>query len=289
MEAVRGSRGQGRVRLAVATALGSTLLCVLLVALASPGAQAGGPTLLPDLVTLGISRHDIVVEKRGKHRFLRLSNTVGNRGTAPLDIARGEPGEVGDCADNEWEAVQRLFDDENSNGVIDGPELQGLPAEEVPFGCMRFHDAPGHLHWHVLDFARYQLRRARTGKLVESKKVGFCVIDTEQPYPTLPGSPEKPYYPQDEGCGGLDDEGVPTPPESEGLSIGWADVYFFGLPGQSMEITGLRRGRYCLISTADPTDQIAEANDSNNEHTVRLKLRPRKLRFKKLPGPCQLP
>jgi Lysyl oxidase len=288
MEAAPGSRGVGRVRLAVATALGSVLGCVLLLAIASsPGARAGSPGLLPDLVTMGIKRSDIVVEKRGRHRFLRLSNTVGNRGTAPLDITRGDPGEFGDCADGEWEAVQRLFADENSNGYIDGAESHGPPADELPFGCMRFHDAPGHLHWHVLDFARYQLRRARTGKLIESKKVGFCVIDTEQPFPKLPGTPEKPYYPQDGGCGGLDKEGQPTPPDSEGLSIGWADVYFFGLPGQSLEITKLRRGRYCLISKADPTGLIAESDDSNNTHTVRLKLRPRKLRFKKLHGPCR--
>lgn len=261
---------------------------LLLGLTSSPGAEAGSPELLPDLVTLGISRHDIVVEKRGKHRFLRLSNTVGNRGIAPLDIARGDEGELGGCAENDWEAVQRLFDDENSNGVIDGSESHGPADDELPFGCMRFHDAPGHLHWHVLDFARYQLRRAKTGRLVESKKVGFCVIDTEQPFPSLPGSPEKSHYPVGEGCGGLDQNGMPTPPVSEGLSIGWADVYFFGLPGQSMEITGLRRGRYCLISKADPTNLIAEASDSNNTHTVRLKLRPRKLRFKKLPGPCRL-
>jgi hypothetical protein len=286
MEAVRGSRGTGRVRLAVATALGSALGCVLLVALASPGAHAGAPALLPDLVTLSIGRSDIVVEKRGKHRFLRLSNTVGNKGTSPLDIISGPPS--GECAADEYDAVQRFFVDSNTNGHYDPGDDMAEPSEWPHFGCMRFHDAPGHLHWHVLDFARYQLRRAKTGKLIESKKVGFCVIDTEQPFPGLPGSPEKPYYPQGEGCGGLNEEGEPTPPESEGLSIGWADVYFFGLPGQSMEITRLRRGRYCLISKADPTDLIAESNDSNNTHTVKLKLRPRKLRFKKLPGPCQL-
>jgi hypothetical protein len=288
MEAVRGSRRTARVRLAVATAFGSALGSVLLVALASPGAHAGAPALLPDLVTLGMSRHDIVVEKRGKHRFLRLSNTVGNKGTSPLDIMGETPS--GDCAENEFNAVQRFFVDSNTNGHYDPGDDMADPGEWIRFGCMTFHDAPGHLHWHVLDFARYQLRRAKTGRLVESKKVGFCVIDTEQPFPALPGSPEGPQYPAKgtEGCGGLNDEGEPTPPESEGLSIGWADVYFFGLPGQSMDITRLRRGRYCLISKADPTNLIAESNDGNNTHTVRLKLRPRKLRFKKLPGPCQL-
>jgi hypothetical protein len=286
MDGVRSSRNAGRLRLAVATGLGSTLACVLLVALATPGAHAGAQPLLPDLVTLGIVRSDIVVEKRGKHRFLRLSNTVGNKGTSPLDIVSDPPS--GECADDEYNAVQRFFVDSNPNGHYDEDDELAEPGDWLRFGCMRFHDTPGHLHWHVLDFARYQLRRARTGKLVESKKVGFCVIDTERPFPTLPGSPKDPYFPQGDGCGGLNDEGVPTPPQSEGLSIGWADVYFYGLPGQSLDISRLRRGRYCLISKADPTNLIAESNDSNNTQTVRLKLRPRKLRFKKLRGPCQL-
>jgi Lysyl oxidase len=286
MDGVRSSRNAGRLRLAVATGLGSTLACVLLVALATPGAHAGAQPLLPDLVTLGIARGDIVVEKRGKHRFLRLSNTVGNKGTSPLDIVSDPPS--GECADDEYDAVQRFFVDSNPNGHYDEDDELAEPGDWLRFGCMRFHDAPGHLHWHVLDFARYQLRRARTGRLVESKKVGFCVIDTERAFPGLPGSPKDPSFPQGDGCGGLNDDGVPTPPQSEGLSIGWADVYFYGLPGQSLDISRLHRGRYCLISKADPTNLIAESSDSNNTHTVRLKLRPRKLRFKKLRGPCQL-
>jgi hypothetical protein len=288
MEAVRGSRGAGRVRLAVATALASTLGSIILLALASsPGAEAGSPEVLPDLVTLGIGRNDIVLEKRGKHRFLRLSNEVGNMGASPLDISAGDPSEFPGCADDEYSARQGFFDDTDSNGVIDLYEL-GEPDTRVAFGCMEFHAAPGHLHWHVLDFARYQLRRASNGKLVESKKVGFCVIDSRR----VPGVPPTypAYYPAQDttGCGDLNDGGTPTPPESEGLSIGWADLYFFGLPGQSLEISKLRRGRYCLISKADPTDMIEESDDSNNTHTVRLKLRPRKLRLKKLPGPCRL-
>jgi hypothetical protein len=285
MDARGGTRGAGRIRLAALTAFVSALGCTLLVALGSPGAQAGSPELEPDLVTLGIGRSDIVLEKRGKHRFLRLSNTVGNRGSGPLDVVPAPA--TGECdPETEFNAVQRLFSDDGDGVFERGIDL---PGDEIPFGCMRFHDAPGHLHWHVLDFARYELRRAKTGKRVDSQKVGFCVIDTERPFPTLPGSPKEPYYPgTGDGCGGLDDEGQPMPPDSEGLSIGWADVYFFGLPGQSLEITGRRRGRYCLISTADPTGLIAESNEGNNAHTVRLQMRPRKLRFKKLHGPCRL-
>ncbi|HEX2466936.1 MAG TPA: lysyl oxidase family protein [Solirubrobacterales bacterium] len=282
MEARRARQGASRIRLAALTALGSAMGCFLIIALGSQGADAGAPGPNPDLVTLGISRSDLVLDKRGKHRFLRLSNTVGNRGGGPLDIAPGEPGETGPCDDDEYTALQGFFDDTNSDGHLEGVELDQPADRYVPFGCMRFHDAPGHMHWHVLSFAKYELRRAKTGKKVSSNKVGFCVIDTEQPFPTLPGSPEKPFYPQGKGCGSTDE-----PPELEGLSIGWADIYFFGLPGQSLDISKSRRGRYCLISTADPNNLITESNEFNNAETVRLKLRPRKLKLKKLDGSCR--
>jgi hypothetical protein len=278
-----GSSVANRVRLAGLVAVASAGAGLALVGLASPPAGAADTPLRPDLVTLPIGRQDLLVEKRGKHRLLRLSNEVGNRGTAPLDIAPGAPGEIGPCADNEFDAVQRFFDDTNANGYIDDGDDLAPSGTWNAFGCMKFHDAPGHLHWHVLDFARYTLRRASTGKRIDSNKIGFCVIDTERPFPGLNGSPLEPVYPNGDGCGSLEE-----PPDSEGLSIGWADLYYFGLPGQSLDVTHLPRGRYCLISKTDPSNLIEESNEANNQLTVKLRLRPRKLRFHKLKGACQL-
>ena len=58
---------------------------------------------------------------------------------------------------------------------------------------MRYH--PAHDHWHVLDFARYELRKDPSGKLVVgSRKVGFCLVDTRPVFPG-PVTPEHPRYP----------------------------------------------------------------------------------------------
>jgi hypothetical protein len=217
-----------------------------------------------------------------KRKLLRLSNEVGNRGAGPLEVVPGTKGEPGSCPDGQYEAVQRVFGETNG---VPGFQRTGGPPDAVDheeiFGCMRYHAAPGHDHWHVLDFAKYELYRERRGIRVTARKVGFCVIDTERAFPSVLGSPTESFYLS--GCGG---PGVA--PTIEGLSVGWADVYFFGLPGQSLKINHLHRGRYCLVSTADPGNMIEESNEGNNEVQVRLKLRPRKLKARVLKGACKL-
>ena len=116
------------------------------------------------------------------------------------------------------------------------------------FGCERFH--PPHDHWHLLDFSRYKLVRQRTGRtVVRSTKIGFCVIDTDRRFASLPGSPAAPYYPA--GSADCDRDSI------DGLSVGWTDTYAYSLPGQQLNVTGLRRGRYCLVSKADPSQPAA--------------------------------
>jgi hypothetical protein len=70
--------------------------------------------------------------------------------------------------------------------------------------------------------------------------------------------------------------------------VGWADEYYYGLPGQALDITGVKAGRYCLASTADPANLLREANNSNNRRRTRIELRPAKHVVKTLPGPCRI-
>ena len=265
-----------RMRLVAVVALASVVACALLIGL-STSAEAGGNQLRPDLVTLPIEKHDLVLEKVVKRKLLRLSNEVANRGTGPLEVTSAPP--TGSCADGERDAVQVTYLE--SNGQPGFQRGADTTSESERFGCMEYHAAPGHDHWHVLDFAKYELLRERKGTRATAQKVGFCVIDSNAAFPSLPGAPDERHY--SGGCGGPGVE-----PTEEGLSVGWADIYFFGLPGQSLRINGLNRGRYCLRSTADPTNLITEANESNNATEVRLKLRPRKLRARPLKGACKL-
>ena len=46
---------------------------------------------------------------------------------------------------------------------------------------------------------------------------------------------------------------------TQGISAGWADAYVLTLPGQSLDVTELPRGSYCLTTRADPTGMSRRA------------------------------
>ena len=97
-------------------------------------------------------------------------------------------------------------------------------------------------------------------------------------FPRLPGSPNSGYYPR----GGCDEH------STLGVSVGWEDEYYYGLPGQELNVTGVKAGRYCLVSTADPDNLLRESDNSNNARRTRIALRPAKREAKVLPGGCRL-
>ena len=51
-------------------------------------------------------------------------------------------------------------------------------------------------------------------------------------------------------------------------------------------MTGLGRGRYCLVSSADPDNLLRESNNSNNARKTRIALHPAKRSVKRLSGHC---
>ncbi len=268
-----------RIRIAAAVVLagaGGVFAVVL-----APGAAGGTAALTPDLLTLAVDEEQIFVTQEGSKTLLRLTTEVANVGNGPLEVF---PSAVsancdgdGDPA-NDRDASQRIFDDTNGSGGFE-PGADGVASERL-FGCMRYHAA--HNHWHTLDFARYELRKDPSGKLVAgSRKVGFCLVDTRPVFPG-PATPEHPRYPfgsttEDVGC----DQNA-----TQGVSAGWADSYVFAVPGQQLDLTGLRRGHYCLISRADPLNLLEELNEENNVRRVRVALRPKRLSVRKLSGRC---
>jgi Lysyl oxidase len=265
----------------LATALAATLT-ILVVAGAAivPAAGAGShPRLLPDLVTLRVGQGDLILKRSGKKLLLRLSNVIGNRGPGPLEIRPS--GAPSDCDGdgnpaNDRATYQRIFRDSNADHAFDRD--QDMESNDRLFGCERFH--PPHHHWHLLDFSRFKLVRERTGRtVVRSTKISFCVIDTDHPFAGLPGSPPRGYYPA--GSADCDRDSI------DGLSVGWSDIYHYSLPGQKLNVTGLRHGRYCLVSTADPNNLLRESDNSNNAHRARIALHPGKRKVKRLPGRCR--
>jgi Lysyl oxidase len=268
-----------RLRLAAAGVLAAAGAVATVVF--APGAAGGPAALTPDLITLAVEEEQIIVTEEGSKTLLRLTTEVANVGNGPLEVFpsafSANCDDDGDPA-NDRDASQRIFDDTNGSGGFE-PGADGV-ASEHRFGCMRYHAA--HDHWHTLDFARYELRKDPSGKLVAgSRKVGFCLVDTRPVFPG-PGTPQHPRYPFGSasphvGC----DQNA-----TQGVSAGWADSYVFAVPGQQLDLTGLRRGHYCLISRADPLDLLDELNEENNVRRVRVALRPNRLSVRKLTGRC---
>ena len=176
----------------------------------------------------------MVTAEHGR-RLLRLSTEVANHGDGPLEVfPSAESANCdgdGDPA-NDRDASQRTFADSDGGGGFTAGSTR-IEAEQR-FGCMRYH--PAHDHWHVLDFARYELRREPTGKPVaQLAKVGFCVGDTRVAFPSAAAPPARlPVRGRHEpiGC---------TAAATQGLSAGWADLYVFAVPGQQLDVTWARR------------------------------------------------
>jgi Lysyl oxidase len=274
--AVRSGAVGVKSRAAIATAALSLTVAVS----SAPGAGAP-PPLLPDLVVLPVQRDDLLAERYGDRILLRFSTEIANRGDGPLEVfpspASNDCDGDGDPGDDR-DTFQRVFADSNGNGLLD----RGLDAvySERRFGCMHFHAAHG--HWHVLDIAAYELRREPQGKTVAgTRKVGFCLSDNRLAIPGERTPPAAVYPIRPVGSEGCDATAT------EGLSVGWADLYALGLPGQDLEISGLPRGRYCLILRADPRALLEESDELNDVRRVRLRLRPDVPDVRKLDGPCR--
>jgi Lysyl oxidase len=281
-----GATGRlGLTALVAALAVGAAAGLLVLADAAESGAP--GDDLKPDLFVQRPS--ELYLADAGKEIRLRVSNTVANRGTGPLEMT----GNGDDCPYEGPTAgkltVQHLYEDSDDPGSPGWFERDADPSyTELEAGCSRYH--PKHDHWHFDNFARYTLLDEPTGEVVGgSRKVSFCVIDTGQPYPDLPGSPEESYYPQDPGSA------FPTCSETsvDGLSIGWEDTYGASLPGQGIRVTGLRRGYYCLVLETDPPlpgapgGVLNESREGNNTRTIRLRMRPGRLFVARLGSDCK--
>lgn len=249
---------------------------------------AGDPAdeLFPDLKTVAPGGLSLALHAhKSGSTVLRLSNRIANAGDGPLELyaqpATGPciPGDEFPDEPYDLDANQILFEDTNDNGEFDRGTDQ--VSEDVRVGCFEYHVA--HNHWHFQDFSQYTLADVKTGEQLAgpSRKIGFCILDGDRRYPDLPGSPAIPHYPDDTssgfGCGfGEPEDG----PGAMGLSVGYADVYTYSLPGQRLDVSGVPPGTYCLVSTANPVhavddpSDIVEATHSNNSRRRQITIDP---------------
>jgi len=216
------------------------------VALESWSTRAGGPRLLrPDMFSL--RARDLRMTFRNGFRVLRFSSMLANGGRGPM-VVRPRP--RGDCPPGHRLARQLISVDRNR----DRHYQRGVDTREVSrrAGCMVDH--PTHHHWHFEGMAAYRLvdpgprRHVVTGR----PKVSFCLRDN-QPIPGTRPRQRRAFFGD---CGRN---------LVQGISPGWVDLYDLTLPGQSLRLPrGMRDGVYCLVTRADPQDQLVETDESNN-------------------------
>jgi len=217
-------------------------------------AQAGDPGTphFPDLQTLPPSQLKLTRDRATGQRTLRFSNTVANLGDGVFELRPAHDPLTGTTL-----AYQRVY-------THDAGGAWSLYSETAA-GVFTFHLL--HDHWHVNDFALYELRNVAPDGSIGSTvlatggKITFCIMDTSSVQSSLEHSTGRIY----KTCGGQND--------TQGLSVGWADTYTWNLPGQSLDVTNVPTGTYYLVSTADPDNLFAETNDANNTAAVKVSIK----------------
>jgi hypothetical protein len=242
-----------RVRILV----GMACIAALLVPASASGTNEGAPHY-PDLVTKAPYGVRLSAGKGGGTvRRLFFANTIGNIGEGPLEL-RAE----NDAATGLTNAIQEIYTHTGPIGGKGGGQITLVSSSTI--GTFVFH--PAHNHWHMEDFARYELRAINpdgsTGAvLATTDKVSFCMIDTDIFDMTLP------HYNMGlaHSCGQN---------ARQGVRVGRGDTYSASLPDQFIDITTIPDGTYRLVSVADPNatgrpgGRLIELNDHNNAASV---------------------
>jgi dipeptidyl aminopeptidase/acylaminoacyl peptidase len=213
------------------------------------------PELRPDLDQKPPADLSVMTVDRGgrPHQLLGFKSATDNLGLGPLSIMAGRPSQVFPT----MRAAQRI-------------RLAGGGARTYPrVGSLRYTFSPSHTHWHLMDFQRYELRRAHDHSLVlRDHKSGFCLTDRwAHRVAVLPGSPRRPLF--TEYCARSDPHAVFV---SQGTSVGYSDVYPSHFHGQNLDVTRVPAGVYELVHRANPRLLLRELRYENDAASRRIRL-----------------
>jgi hypothetical protein len=127
-------------------------------------------------------------------------------------------------------------------------DLGPVPPDGVSSGIYVW--SPCHMHQHVIGFTSYTLQN-ENGVITTGRKQPFCIEDDEQIDPVEPA-----HY----TC------------NTQGISVGWADVYDRSLPCQWLDVTDVTPGTYTLIVTVDPDGIYPDSNPNDKVWTTTVTL-----------------
>ncbi len=235
-----------------------SVLCLL--PLASPSVAVD---LLPDLIAW---EHDVSVDGTPPnqdimHGGFTDTTTIANRvlyrfrvaitniGEGPLQVIE-ETEEVGGVKTTQTITQQVL--QAGTGGLFRDLEIGTFPyPPEVPngFGHLRL---PGLAQYNLYETVDSGGGTPDVGALAATNdKLSMGIVDSIPYNQPVSGMPINRFYES-------------SNEETLGISIGWADLYGAGLPGQFIDITDLASGQYWLEVVIDPYGRILELDDSNN-------------------------
>jgi hypothetical protein len=214
--------------------------------------QTAPKSSLPDLRTLPPSDLHLVYNPSNGRKLVRFTNSVWNSGPGWFELL-GRP----NPEDDSIHVYQQVYADDDT------------PMEVVEIGMFIFHEQ--HDHWHLDDFALYEVRSLNIDSsfnnvVAGGNKLSYCLIDISRIDFDPPGR-EYPQRRQYSTCLG----------DKQGLSPGWIDVYEHHLPGQWVDVTGLPDGIYALVTTANPDGVVKEADTHNNSGVTFFELKGKSL------------
>ena len=217
---------------------------------AAPVAAFSPGNGLPDLRSL--PAHDLSIQPGRGHRkdFLSFGATIWNAGPGNLVVEGFRHG-----AREVMTAKQFLYRD-------------GRPPQEERIGSFEFDHRHGHEHWHLSDFAQYDLLNRHRSRVVLSGKQSFCLAPTDPVDLSRPGALWQP-----------DKIGLFSAcPSQESIWLretmpsGWGDTYIQSAAGQAFNITDVRNGVYFVRVTTNPHHRIIETSTHNNVSLLKIRL-----------------
>lgn len=195
-------------------------------------------------------------------RLLAATNAIVNVGAGPLEIrARRDPGGYG------YRMVARQ---------VLRPLVPGAPPMILPSsGQVEFYDTRTRgRYWKYEGAASFTLRPVSASGVVgpirrTGAKVDYCFRDL-RPVTRLDGTGAYPGTPRRRVFGACSTR-ARARVLTLGTSVGWADIYPWSYPQNSLDVTGLR-GCFLYTLKADPRDELRELREDNNAGSVVVRL-----------------
>ena len=212
-------------------------------------AQTPGTEHLPDLQTI-IPTNSFSVVNTPDGREFRYTHLVYNNGPGPLEIQPSYDSAIGG-----YRGRQQIFTHDAAG------HWSMVRDRRVPDNFV-FHAEHGHFHFPLASFGLYKVATdGGFGAAVAlSPKVGFCIDDSYIYNSKLEHSGV--FIGNRTSC--ADPNGL------RGISVGGADEYDYRDPGQAVPIDGVPDGTYWFRAMTDPNNDMAEADESNNETDVQV-------------------